>query len=262
MTFHVMVSAGGLLGPSASENDVDESALRDRFVEPYEQGRAIVAGGKTFPPADPPTVQIFEGPSADELKEEHGLSDPGLSHLAGRLTDVTARFISKPFGSSKQEARSSGEESTKVTNGAVFIVHGRDTDKAARVAAYVRQLVEDRHDVVVLKDAEDSGQTLIEKFESNSAAVQFAIVLATADDVGSLAESNDLKPRARQNVILELGYFWGALGRDHVAVLHEPGVELPSDLGGLLTVDPDDEQRLAKRLHHAGVQVNAQRLLD
>lgn len=260
MPLHVIVSAGGFFGPTATETDVSEDALRNRFLEPYERGEAIVAGGKTFPPSDPPTVEILEGPSAAELKEAHGFSDPGMLRLAGHLQAVTGRFISRPFGSvAAPRSTGSGETGT----GSIFIVHGRNTDRAARVASFVRNLVEPTHPVVVLKDTEDAGETLIEKFEREAVHVAFAVVIATADDHGALSDETEaFEPRARQNVILELGYFWGALGREKVAVLPEPGVVLPSDLAGLLTVDSEDERQLARRLRAGGVAVNADRLLD
>jgi predicted nucleotide-binding protein len=76
-----------------------------------------------------------------------------------------------------------------------------------------------------------------------------------------------MKPRARQNVVLELGFFWGKLTRSRVCVLYlyKEGVELPSDLGRLVYVKMDDggawRFALAKELHSAGVEVNLNRLL-
>ena len=67
----------------------------------------------------------------------------------------------------------------------------------------------------------------------------FAVVLLTPDDMGCVAGSKidvaQLKPRARQNVILELGYFIGRLGRTRVCALHKGNVELPSDYQGVST---------------------------
>ena len=61
----------------------------------------------------------------------------------------------------------------------------------------------------------------------------FAIILLTPDDVGALSTSSDkLLPRARQNVVFELGYFIGKLGRNRVCVLHAEQIELPSDFWG------------------------------
>jgi len=59
----------------------------------------------------------------------------------------------------------------------------------------------------------------------------------TADDVGAVkSKPGDMQPRARQNVVLELGYFLGTIGRDKVCALYEEGVELPSDYDGVVYV--------------------------
>jgi hypothetical protein len=73
---------------------------------------------------------------------------------------------------------------------------------------------------VVLHEKPNSGRTIIEKFAGYS-AVGFAVVLLSPDDVGreSKKQSDELCPRPRQNVILELGFFLGKLGRDHVVAL-------------------------------------------
>lgn len=80
------------------------------------------------------------------------------------------------------------------------------------------------------------------------------MILLTGDDRGGLGEvdSASYRPRARQNVVLELGYFLGRLGRRHVCVLHEPGVEIPSDYDGVVYVPLDPggawQLRLAKEM--------------
>jgi predicted nucleotide-binding protein len=83
----------------------------------------------------------------------------------------------------------------------------------------------------------------------------------TPDDVGYQQglEANP-RPRARQNVVLELGYFVGKLTRARVAVLFKGSVELPSDYHGVLYIQMDDgdgwKLRLAKELKQAGMDVD------
>ena len=75
-----------------------------------------------------------------------------------------------------------------------------------------------------------------ENFEAHlsPSASSFAVILMTCDDLGRLNEAGeDDRPRARQNVVLELGFAMGVLGRRRVAILHEDGVELPSDIKGV-----------------------------
>jgi predicted nucleotide-binding protein len=70
--------------------------------------------------------------------------------------------------------------------------------------------------------------------------------------------------RARQNVILELGYFIGKLGRSRVAVLLAPGTEQPSDILGIayIPLDRDGAWRLlvGRELKAGGVEVDLNRL--
>ena len=89
--------------------------------------------------------------------------------------------------------------------------------------------------------------------------VSFAVILLTPDDVGASAASREeLCGRARQNVVLELGYFVGKLGRNNVCVLAKQPIELPSDILGIVyvTLDPDSawQLRLARELKEAGVE--------
>ena len=57
---------------------------------------------------------------------------------------------------------------------------------------------------------------------------------------GSSASFEELRPRARQNVIFGLGFFIGKLGRERVCALFRQGVEIPSDYKGVLFVEFDE----------------------
>lgn len=118
----------------------------------------------------------------------------------------------------------------------VFVVHGHNELIREQVA---RTIDEDGgRKAVILHEQANRGQTLIEKFERHASEAGWAVILLTADDVGGTSE-HDLHPRARQNVVLEMGFFYGRLGRDHVAVLYEDGVELPSDTDGIAYIPID-----------------------
>ena len=93
---------------------------------------------------------------------------------------------------------------------------------------------------IILHEQPNQGRTVIEKFEQN-AEVPFAIVLLTPDDVGSLWDDQpNLRLRARQNVIFELGYFTGSLGRGRVCALTKGHLEEPSDYEGVVYIPLDD----------------------
>ena len=138
----------------------------------------------------------------------------------------------------------------------VFLVHGHDNELKETVARFLEHLL---LSVVILFELPDRFETIIEKFEQYS-NVAYAVILLTPDDVGSARRGGKSKPRARQNVILELGYFLGALGRSRVCALVDGQVELPSDLAGILTIGVDPhgawKMRLATELRAAGIDVD------
>jgi predicted nucleotide-binding protein len=115
--------------------------------------------------------------------------------------------------------------------------------------------------VTILHEQANRGRTIIEKFE-DYADVGFAVVLLTGDDRGGLREVayESYALRARQNVILELGFFLGRLRRDRICALHEPGVEIPSDYQRVLSVPFDAAGKwkleLARELKSAGLQAD------
>lgn len=117
----------------------------------------------------------------------------------------------------------------------VFLVHGHDKVAMESVARF---LSEEGLTPIILHEQASGGRTVIEKLEYYS-DVQFAVVLMTPDDVGGEKEG-DLNPRARQNVVAELFYFIGKLGRTKVCALKKGVIEIPSDIGGVVYVEMDE----------------------
>ena len=91
------------------------------------------------------------------------------------------------------------------------------------------------------------GRHLLTKFIEEAELVTFAIVVMTDDDVGSIKDGH-LAPRARQNVILELGYFLSHLGQQRVCALITPGLETPSDFDGIVYISMDDAENWKREL--------------
>jgi predicted nucleotide-binding protein len=118
------------------------------------------------------------------------------------------------------------------TSTAVFIVHGHSEGPKQQVARFMERATNAQP--IILHEQPKLGRAIIESLESYAATAAFAIVLLTGDDFGGLAGSQESQLRARQNVVFELGFFIGALGRSRVAVLYEEAVELPSDMNGIL----------------------------
>lgn len=146
----------------------------------------------------------------------------------------------------------------------VFVIHGRDKAAEEKVARFLEKL-----DLtpVILHEQPNQGQTIIEKFEQH-AQVGFAVALLTPDDGGALqGEAEHGKPRARQNVVFELGYFLGRLGRKRVcALVKGEDLERPSDYAGVVYIPLDDyggwERKLFKELKEAGFEIDANRMVE
>jgi predicted nucleotide-binding protein len=126
----------------------------------------------------------------------------------------------------------------------VFVVHGQNDTARTAVVSFLDSigLVG-----IVLHEQPNMGRHLLTKFIQEADLVTFAVVLMTDDDVGSL-KGGKLAPRARQNVILELGYFLAHLGQAKVCALITPGLETPSDFDGIVYIRMDDEQRWQQEL--------------
>lgn len=160
-----------------------------------------------------------------------------------------------------QEDNTDSYNSEKHSHNKVFIVHGRDEFALLQTENMIRRL---GFEPIVLKRKANQGLTLIEKFEKNS-EVKYAIVLLTPDDVGSLNEeaTPHLQFRARQNVIFEMGFFYGKLGRSKVCCLVKSGVEKPvppSDIDGIAYIPytysiEEKELDIMRELQSAGIEI-------
>lgn len=144
----------------------------------------------------------------------------------------------------------------------VFLVHGHNEAIREMSARLLEKL---GLKVIILNEQASFSDTVIEKLE-RYANVHFAVVLMTADDLGRKKSAADqtLQDRARQDVVLELGYFMGKINRRRVCVLYEKGVELPSDYYGVIYIELDNvgawRYSLAKELKGAGLEVDINRL--
>ena len=141
----------------------------------------------------------------------------------------------------------------------VFLIHGRDEAAKLDVARFLEQL---DLEPVILAEQPSGGKTIIEKFETH-ADVGYAVALLTADDVGSRHGEDAVQPRARQNVIFELGYFIGRLGRERVCALTKGQPEIPSDYSGVVYVPMVSDawkMGLIKELKAAGFDADANKV--
>ncbi|WP_429182495.1 TIR domain-containing protein [Aeromonas rivipollensis] len=154
---------------------------------------------------------------------------------------------------------------TVATRKKVFVVYGHDVDSRAQLEAMLR-----RWDLepLILDQLPSEGQTIIEKLEKHTSEANFAVILATPDDIGFRDGHEDEKAyRARQNVVLELGMMLAKLGRKNVAILlkQQANMERPSDIQGLIYIPfkdsvTDGSVLLAKEMAAQGYRIDIGRL--
>jgi len=144
----------------------------------------------------------------------------------------------------------------------VFVVHGRDEKAKLDVARFLERL---DLNPIILHEQSNRGRTVIEKFEQH-AEVQFAVVILSPDDVGRLQmeDESSSKPRARQNVVFEMGYFIGRIGRSRVFPLKVGDVEIPSDYAGVAYTPMDQrgawKSELVRELKAADFNIDANKV--
>jgi predicted nucleotide-binding protein len=152
---------------------------------------------------------------------------------------VTRRFIKsqprKEVEFPREKTRRPFDKTEQPTKN-VFIVHGKDNVSKLELARILEKL---GFKPMILSEQPDKGRTLIEKLENETIDIGFVFVILTPDDVGMERELYEKKTdglcyRARQNVILELGYFVGMIGRGRVCCLYKGDLELPSDIHGVV----------------------------
>lgn len=146
----------------------------------------------------------------------------------------------------------------------IFIVHGHNETMKETLARFLEKM---QLQPIILHEQSNQGRTIIEKFTDNS-DVHCAVVLLSADDYGYSKNESEVtkKYRARQNVILELGFFLGKLGRNKVMVLVEKNenFEFPSDYSGVIYIpfDKSWEKELIKELKAAGMKIDANKMFN
>jgi predicted nucleotide-binding protein len=225
--------------------------LRQMFTSPriaveYSGGGGILAIGR-------------QHALREQIDELHGSIDSKVR----KLTSVHQRLELFPLSPGVGQAPPLSKASLSVASGKVFVVHGHDEGARETVARFIGNL---GLEPIILHEQASQGRTIVEKLERHG-DVGYAVVLLTPDDAGGKKGTSpyDLLPRARQNVILELGYFLGRLGRDRVCALYRGELELPSDYMGVIYISFDSgggwRLPLAKELKAADFDVDINKAL-
>lgn len=240
----------------AYETDITREDLLAKIAVPFIQGKQFFCGGTVIQPSRVEEVKFNQtAQSSKDLvpfmvarARASGFISVISSHdVIHEGKDITREVLNEVKGIAETDVLPEPRRSDRV-----FIVHGHDNQAVDQTELLIRRF---GLTPIILKEAPSSGRTVIEKFEAH-VDVGFAIVLLTPDDVGGINAEN-LAPRARQNVIWEWGYLVARLSRSKVICLYKQGVEMPSDLHGLVTIHVDDDVRnkaeeIRRELNEAG----------
>lgn len=175
---------------------------------------------------------------------------------ASQLLKTAVRWLEDEIANSEEASpTATPAERESTPSSKIFVVHGHDEGALNMVARFIENI---GYEAIILSEQPNRGLTIIEKIEEHS-DVGFAVVLLTPDDVGGKT-ADALAPRARQNVLLELGYFMGVLGRNNVCALRKGDVDIPTDFAGVAWHALDSagawKVALGKELQAANYAVN------
>ncbi|MGN4406388.1 TIR domain-containing protein [Bacillus cereus group sp. MYBK59-1] len=222
--------------------------LEAQYLVNYRNNKDFILNGRVIKIEDIEKIQINVSMDENSLAEivaairiEDSRSRVGVmggpsirSRAADRLPDVSDQLLSGPPGYLLERTEDEGGME-EMDPKKVFIVHGHDDNLKQQLEIFLGRI---GLTPIVLHREANQGLTILEKFEKYS-DVQYAFVLLTPDDIGCSVKDKDqpveqYKLRARQNVIFELGFFIGKLGRSNVCTLYVDGVETPNDISGLV----------------------------
>jgi len=152
----------------------------------------------------------------------------------------------------------------KITGKKIFIVHGHDEEMKQSVARFIENL---ELEAIIFHERPDKGRNILDKLIQESKDAIFAVVLLSPDDIGYDVDKKEQRYRARQNVVMELGFFIGLLEKDRVCALYkkDKDIELPSDFAGNLYKEYDSsgswKMELAKEIKASGIKIDMNKVI-
>jgi predicted nucleotide-binding protein len=265
-------------------NNFSEKEL-EGVVEAHRENKPFMHGGRVYEPSNFDKITVFKSDRKfRDLILPNGRSSVGqgaaivakyfkAKKVAG-VSIVTNQFFKVPPRHITGKETSEPIDKTKV-----FIVHGTDHNALKELRSIIK---ETGLNPIILHEQPGGSMTIIEKLEACSKDIGFAFVLLTPDDALLPAvqkfdinmRTNAVTPvweyakdvvfRARQNVLLEFGYFIAKIGRRNVVCLYKENTELPfdrpSDMHGIVYTPfkvsvNEVKERIKKELKAAGYDV-------
>jgi predicted nucleotide-binding protein len=169
-----------------------------------------------------PMASLNDARDLTILLEQNGYAEMGHSEIG----EICARLTMKGIMEIERTQTKKPQKNKKMSETRVFISHGqshlwKDVDR------FISQKLE--YETVILSEQINRGRTIFEKLEEEVEECDFAVVVMTADD-----EQKDGEKRARENVVHEIGFLQGALGRENVLVLMQKGIKPFSNILGIV----------------------------
>jgi predicted nucleotide-binding protein len=269
--YHIYISREGV---DYREFDQSETSVK-KLSEFYLKGERLLFCGRTFDPFEINVVRVY---ATEKRREEY------LSEVWQVGADVTRDFITSPPTESQKLLKVSSDK--KVLSKNIFIVHGNDHEPMKELKTMLYEL--GLNPIILFDQASGGSSTVAEKLEKYGKDVGYAFVILTPDDVGGQTANMRKKlgadtswlqrpivmvtpyiidqilkrfePRARQNVIFEMGYFWGLLERKRVCCLLKGEVQKPSDTEGIIPIHFENSVeeirlKIMKELKEVGYEI-------
>jgi predicted nucleotide-binding protein len=238
------------------------AAIRDTLDRCFGEGSGafnrfetatILLWSPSFSTGSYPQAQHYQEGVQKHIQRAIALLVEAKRSLLEDLEDASIEAVDSTARPSSSNSRTSSK---------VFVVHGHDEAALHSLARFLEKL---ELEAIILREQPNEGKTIIEKFEAYAAQVAFAVVLLTPDDVGGAKAAKEPQARTRQNVIYELGYFVGTLGRGKTCLLRKGETEIPSDLEGIVYTDLDNggawKYMLAREFKAAGLKFDPGKIL-
>ena len=272
--YHVYIESNDPRARCLEPDKTDLSELKEDVILPYLKGDGFYFDGYFLRRTKVERILIMKSDISYEgyvklrrersrspvLKSDIIASSEYFNNITGEILKECQSLLKET--TSKSEASTVTKPKVPMDKSKVFIVHGHDNAAKEAVARFVEKI---GLEAIILHEQASSGKTIIEKIEANS-NVGFAIVLYTPCDVGaSKGEKDQLKPRARQNVIFEHGYLMGKIGRKNVCALVKGDIETPNDISGVVYIKMDESEawkyQVAKEMKACGYEFDPSKLL-
>jgi hypothetical protein len=271
---------------------IPESIREERLEQKPAEERYKEHPSRRRPPKEDPSKEILQRKAAlrDEPPPPIEKSESILEHLISMSESkgeerVEQRHAEEPFKEHPSRKRPSHEDPSKevlhrreiirnepsppivpkpspLPGGHILLIHGRDAGAKESVLKFIGQL---GLRALILQEQPNGGRSIAERFGELS-HTQFAIILFTPDEIAvSRDKSKEKQVRVSQHVMFEFGYVVAKLGNRRVCVLYDEGVEIPSEVSGVVSIPMDFRGGwrllVAREFKQAGVDVDLNKAL-